>query len=151
MSTSSQRDSVIRVALAVMNREGWSVEHGKNSAGFVLIKGGERLVMVGHGRWDLNQDERDQLYGRLLKLYSRNPEASRGVVILPVSASDYVDEVSQDVRIALGIEVAIVDPAAGTMEWQDDASQPDVIDLDNNRRRTSGTGGVVARLRRIFK
>lgn len=114
-------------------------------------QGDERLVVVGHGRWDLNQDERDQLYGRLLKLYSRNPDASRGVVVLPVSATEYVDEVSQDVRIALGMEVAIVDPAAGAMEWQDDASQSNVTDLDGNRTRTSGRGGVVARFRRIFK
>ena len=103
MSPASDRESVIRVALSILNDDGWSTEYGKNTSGFVLVKGRERLLLVGHGRWNLNADDQDQLYGRLLRLYSRHPEATRGAVVLPVSAREYINAVSKQVREALGV------------------------------------------------
>lgn len=154
VNSPGQRDSVIRVALAVLNRQGWSTEEGKNATGFVLTKNGERLLVVSHGRWDLNQEERDQLYGRLLRLYSRYPEASRGVLVLPDSATGYLDEVSREVRAALGIEVAVVDSAGETMDWVDGAPhpEPEPVELDDASAKPTDRrkSGVVARLRRVF-
>jgi hypothetical protein len=150
VSIPGQRASVIRVALAVLNREGWSTESGKNSSGFVLIKEGERLLVVGHGRWEINQYERDQLYGRLLRLYSRHPEASRGVIVLPETSHENLDEVSKDVRGALGVELALVDPSAATMRWFDAPAKRDFVDLDDPPASASKRG-VVGRLRRIFR
>ena len=150
MSTTNQRESVIRVALGVLNREGWSTESGKTASGFVLTKHGERLLVVGHGRWDIDQDERDQLYGRLLRLYSRHPEASRGAIVLPHTASGHLDEVSKDIRGALGIELALVDPSSATMQWLDSSARREFVDLDDGGS-SADKGGVVARLKRVFR
>lgn len=150
MSAQSARASVIRVALTVLNSEGWSTESGKNASGFVLAKNGERLLLVGHGRWDVHADERDQLYGRLLRLYSRHPDAARGVVVLPLSSRDYMDEISREVRYAIGVEIALVDPAAETVQWFGSSMRPEFVDLDGNRSSSVNGSGVVSRLRRLF-
>ena len=149
MSAASQRESVIRVALSVLNRDGWSTESGKNTSGFIMVRDRERLLVVGHGRWEITQEERDQLYGRLLRLYTKHPDASRGVIVLPETTSN-VDEVSEDVRRALGVELAIVNPAKGTMQWNDAPAVREFVNLDETSASAT-TGGVFGRLRRIFR
>ena len=87
MSAPSERQSVIRVALSILERDGWVTVDGKNAIGFVLARDREILLVAGHGRWNLDQDDRDALYGRLLRFRSKHPIASRCLLVLPTALS----------------------------------------------------------------
>lgn len=106
MSTAGQRQSVIRVLLRRLAEMGGSTGVWQELVG-LCPRRGRRAPCGGRSR-----------------TLGPHPDAPRGLVILPVSAMEHIGEVARQVRDALGVELAVIDPAADTMEWLDGPPQP---------------------------